>query len=498
MVRHKRIAWLMLIVIAAASVSLFIATRLGRGAARVQPPQRITMKVLRRHDQLHLKPTAREIQDNQPAPEERLFENLIPSHLPVKVKIRTEKEKAFKDLKNDKWAQDLELEVTNSGDKPIYSLSLLLVTDVRAAGGYRIVFPLSYGRVELGDIRNRADTNDVPIKPGEKYVFRIHPGQIQAWEIRNRQENRPHPKKIQVKFEALSFGDGTGYVGNEGEAIPHARHEQSGRKCINNAGDAYIISAALDSAPPGYQLKFTTQQLPANFLPVKFFSPKLLKSPTVHNEPNQPQCCPGFDCTSLIFGKEHVCLNCPDQNRVTATDCSDPNGSCRQAVYDSIECPLRNGETFTCQTIDLLPCGGGPTPTPSPSPSPTPTPSPTPVPCPMTAPGNCASGIGRDYCTNPTEDDPLGVQQGCPIFFHAEGLCCVRDTCPAPTPTPPPCSGALFWQGHPLCSWSCSAGAGDEIGGGGSACTPYYWVWFYSDDGGAHWYEGSATYCCCL
>ncbi len=228
MVMHKRIAWLILIVITSASLSLFIATRRGRGEASVQPPQRITMKVLRKQDQLHVKPTAKEIQENRPAAEERSFENLIPAHVPIKVKIPKEKEKAFKDLKNGRWAHDFELEVTNTGDKPIYSLSLLLVTEVKAAAGYRIVFPLSYGRVELGDIRHRPDATDIPIKPGETYLFRIHPGQMQAWEIRNHLENRPHPKKIQVKLEALSFGDGSGYVGNDGEAIPHERHGQSG------------------------------------------------------------------------------------------------------------------------------------------------------------------------------------------------------------------------------------------------------------------------------
>jgi biopolymer transport protein ExbD len=50
--------------------------------------------------------------------EERELENTLPKHLPIKVKIKKEKEKAFKDLKNDKWLHELEIEVTNIGDKP--------------------------------------------------------------------------------------------------------------------------------------------------------------------------------------------------------------------------------------------------------------------------------------------------------------------------------------------------------------------------------------------
>jgi hypothetical protein len=54
--------------------------------------------------------------------EERQLEDAIPKHVPIKVKIKAEKEKAFKDLHNEKWLRDLEIEVTNTGTKPIYFL----------------------------------------------------------------------------------------------------------------------------------------------------------------------------------------------------------------------------------------------------------------------------------------------------------------------------------------------------------------------------------------
>ena len=219
MVMQKRIAWLILSAIAAASVSLIIATRHSSGEATVQPPQQMKIKVLRKHDQLHLRPTAKEIQDNQPPPEERSLEDQIPKNVPVKIKIRKEKEKAFKDLKNEKWARDFELEVTNTGNKPIYELYVLLITDIKATAGYRVLTTLYYGRSELGTISTLATRDDIPIMPGESTILKIDPGQIEAWEIKTREEHRPFPKKIQIKFQVLSFGDGTGY-GPGGIALP--------------------------------------------------------------------------------------------------------------------------------------------------------------------------------------------------------------------------------------------------------------------------------------
>jgi hypothetical protein len=46
-------------------------------------------------------------------------------------KLKKEKEESFKDLKNEKWLREFELEVTNTGDKPIYFLYIMLGTNVK-------------------------------------------------------------------------------------------------------------------------------------------------------------------------------------------------------------------------------------------------------------------------------------------------------------------------------------------------------------------------------
>jgi hypothetical protein len=149
----------------------------------------------------------------------------IPKHLPIKVKLKADKEKAIKEMKNEKWLRDFELEVENTGTKPIYFLDLLVILpDTRNETGLQIAFPLVYGRTEISNIKTKADSTDVPIKPGETYVFKIFPTQIPAWESRVR-EGRAQPEKVNIVFQILSFGDGTGFAGSDGEALPHPPNE---------------------------------------------------------------------------------------------------------------------------------------------------------------------------------------------------------------------------------------------------------------------------------
>ena len=112
--------------------------------------------------------------------QERVFENKIPAHIPIKIKIKKEKEKSFKDLKNEKWLREFELEVTNTGDKPIYFLYIMLGTNVKdKEDGLELMYPLTYGRAELGSIFTKATSDDTPIKPGETQILRL--GEVPVW-----------------------------------------------------------------------------------------------------------------------------------------------------------------------------------------------------------------------------------------------------------------------------------------------------------------------------
>ena len=219
--RYHRLSLFALSILVISAFTI-VATRYSNGQSQ-PPPKTLKMKVMRGKQHLKNSPTQQEIAFFQEAQVgEREFEDSIPKHLPIKIKIRKEQEKGFKDLSNEGWARDFELEVTNTGTKPIFFLSIYLNTDVVAAGGYRIVFPLTFGRLELSDFRKKAEPDDIAIKPGDTYSLKIHPGQLEGWEARNRAEHRRHPKKIRAVFQLMTFGDGTGFAATDGSPLPRS------------------------------------------------------------------------------------------------------------------------------------------------------------------------------------------------------------------------------------------------------------------------------------
>lgn len=160
------------------------------------------------------------------AAQERIFENKIPAHIPIKIKIRKEKEESFKDLKNEKWLSEFELELTNTGDRPIYYLEIVMGTEVMPNGLPEIVIPMTYGRWELGDIVTKVTSDDVPIKPGETIILTAR-AMAATWERARREYGWPDSSKFRAEIQVLSFGDGT--ATGVPSCIPHLE-DQSDRK----------------------------------------------------------------------------------------------------------------------------------------------------------------------------------------------------------------------------------------------------------------------------
>jgi hypothetical protein len=134
--------------------------------------------------------------------EGRELEDKIPKHLPIKVKV--------KNLQNEKWARELEVEVKNDADKPIYFLNMyLILPEAKSPDGKEIGFPLRYGRIELIKFDTPVEPTDVPIQPGATHVFKIAEKNLKGWE--SLKENKPDPKKFRLIITSLNFGDGTGF-----------------------------------------------------------------------------------------------------------------------------------------------------------------------------------------------------------------------------------------------------------------------------------------------
>lgn len=208
----------------------------------------------------------------QSTPEERELEDKLPKHLPIKVKLKKEKEKAFKDMKNEKWVRALELEVTNTGDKPIYSLSFVLeMPEIKYSDGLTAALTLVYGKM-TGTINTKPGPNDIPIKPGETYVLKVVLGEVLGWEDTQREENLPQPKKLILLLQHLWFGDGTGFEGTDGFPMPNKQNKQSSTGgCLppskSKAKSPREQRTALGSWGETFKMNF----LPASFSPVNFY-----------------------------------------------------------------------------------------------------------------------------------------------------------------------------------------------------------------------------------
>jgi hypothetical protein len=159
--------------------------------------------------------------------EVREIENKIPEHLLIKIKFKKETEEKIKDLKNDQWVRDFELEVTNTSDKPIYYLDFFVVIPgVISESGAPIGMPLRYGRMAFIKSSTRPLPDDEPIKPGETFSFKIPEKYQKGWYGHKTKGYMNDPRRIQLVFVHLSFGDGTGFRGTTAVPYPPAVSEE--------------------------------------------------------------------------------------------------------------------------------------------------------------------------------------------------------------------------------------------------------------------------------
>jgi hypothetical protein len=144
--------------------------------------------------------------------EEREFEDKTLKHLPIKITVKQPEK--VKSLQNENWLRDLEIEVENRSDKPIYFLDFFLaLPDTLTEDGVNRGFPLRYGRIELTSFSVALQPDDVPIKPGKTYTFKINEDLQQGWEKFNKRRglSKGAPKKFRLLFQYLNFGDGAGF-----------------------------------------------------------------------------------------------------------------------------------------------------------------------------------------------------------------------------------------------------------------------------------------------
>ena len=362
-------------------------------------------------------------------PSRRLFENRVPDHLPIKVKIKREKERKFRDLENDNWARNLELEVKNVGEKPIYFLWFYLeVPEAKIADSHQ-AFTIMYGRMALADLTNRPTADDVPIEPGEAKVLTIEDTGIRGWEAAKSHKLLPlriHGVRLNIQY--LSFGDGTGFFGKTGTPRPKPGNQPNGTARlppIDRYGGLSITRVAdgLSDIEDFRNFLHAGIFRPASFFPMSIGS---LASRALKSTSAEPDCnCINGSCWHGIIQQintnetNQYCYQCGNITRFQETQCTQP-GSCYFREVIQRYCPNPGGVPFYCPVDSLSDCAEV---------------APSPSDCPGNAPnpdckcvkfgevydwdcGNCGPGSSyADFGSYPGT--------GCPPYATNNSNCCV-------------------------------------------------------------------------
>jgi hypothetical protein len=387
---------------------------------------------------------------------ERKLEDLTSERLPIKIKIKEEKERAFKDLKNKNWLRELEIEVKNTGSKPIYYIAISITMRDVLVQGNPLGVGVIYGRPELLSLTTPLQPDDVPILPGQSVTLKVPEKKVRSFEKFRDEEQRADPETVRFNPQFINFGDGTGLAGPHGQPIPdparkHSQNVPSPQRWPATDSPSTEVRAA-DS--PGTFIKSFDSKQPASLLRVNFY-PKEEVATANAASPVPCNCQNSNDCMWGELG--FAACACDDPNHfpaiVPAGFCSNSFGSCFRTETVVRTCDTQDNGTIYCQFEESIgSCAiGDPTPTPSPSPAPTVSPSPSPTPAcnPDVRPNNtncdCAQlpfgGSGYYWqCSCAGGDTPANYPQfpqngGCdPGKYYNNGSdCCVcinQNPCP--------------------------------------------------------------------
>ena len=211
-----------------------------------------------------------------PEKEERKVEDRVAKHLPVKLKVKNEQ--SLKDLKNKKWARELEVEVKNTGDKPIYYVHVQVVMPEIVISGGEAVLMMAYGRKGLAYPDALIEDGDIPILPGETVTLKIPEGQVKAFEgFRDEDKVFEDPKKIEIEVNAVNLGDAY-YMGRGGQLMPPMPKKKRSATEQRPAGDSAVCKPESDDGEEPdlfWSLLKTSYSLqPASLLRANFSPPR--------------------------------------------------------------------------------------------------------------------------------------------------------------------------------------------------------------------------------
>lgn len=355
---------------------------------------------------------------------EKKLENRIPQHLPIRVKVRN--------LDRRKWVHELEVQVTNLSDKPIYYLDLhVILPETESPQAPKIGFPLRYGRIAFVKFTTPVEPGDEPIQPGRTHIFKISEMHAKGWDHLRVNDSRPEPRRIQLLFQVLNYGDGTGYADASGTPIDIHKSVGVNRACATCAPSPNRTSASVMELAPS--------SFPTSFLPVKFSASETIRSLPSKVVPIRDINCPGTNCSFVklgTYGCTRICdPNNPFHPSAVFTGSGDPEGACRIIGTTTVWCyDSYNNIWLSCIDTQLYNCaqysgaentdtrcsdgvdndGDGLSDCDDPDCSSTFACAPTS--CPSTDCNEGGNGFAVDYCAYPNS--------GCPSGWTNTGYCC--------------------------------------------------------------------------
>ncbi|MDT4951969.1 MAG: hypothetical protein QOJ02_107 [Acidobacteriota bacterium] len=113
-------------------------------------------------------------------------------------------------LQSETWHKDLEIEVKNISDKPIYFMSAYLIFPDESVPNGKSGILLLYGDPKNAHISWYAEPEDKHLAPGETYVFTI-PEMYRKGLKAKHEKHKEVTKNLELEIAMISFGDGTGF-----------------------------------------------------------------------------------------------------------------------------------------------------------------------------------------------------------------------------------------------------------------------------------------------
>jgi hypothetical protein len=161
--------------------------------------------------------------------------NKVPRHVPLKIQIVNN---GF-----DSKLQNASIKMTNTSEKPIYSLVFHLITpnDFPKINGHRsgLSSNLTFGARHLEDVTKFATGSEESLKPGDSITFDIDDKEARLFEEFLQEKGITEPPRLALLIQVLSFGDGTGFLTTGAVKYPSEK----------KAGTGFYRSASPDFFP---------------------------------------------------------------------------------------------------------------------------------------------------------------------------------------------------------------------------------------------------------